>query len=116
VSAGGGYGGGDLNSTPSRQTRIVDIIGKESKYTDKYHDLAIYLESFAGMWQDNITEYDGHIFTALDHFLAVPCCSTCWWRTNGYHYFWSSRTGNDAKAMTGKVDYEDAGVDNDHSA
>jgi hypothetical protein len=109
------YGGGDLTNTPSPQTRIVDVIGQESKYTDKYHDLAIYLESFAGLWQDDITEYDGHVFTALNHFLAVPWYPTCWWRTNGYHYFWSSKAGNDSKAMTGKVDYKDAEVDNDHS-
>jgi hypothetical protein len=91
------------------------VIGQESRYTDSYHDLAIYLESFAGLWQDNITEYDGHIFTALDHFLAVPWWPTVWQLTNGYHYFWSSRTGNDSRAMTGKVDYKDAEVDNENS-
>lgn len=109
------YGGGDLSTTPASQTRIVDVIGQESRYTDFYHDLAIYLESFAGAWQDNITEYDGHIFTALNHFLAVPWYPTVWQFTNGYHYFWSARTGNDSRAMTGKVDYKDAEVDNDNS-
>ena len=109
------YGGGDLPTTPASQTRIVDVIGQESRYTDYYHDLAIYLESFAGFWQDNISEYDGHIFTALNHFLAVPWYPTHWRLTNGYYYFWSARTGNDSRAMTGKVDNKDAEVDNENS-
>lgn len=109
------YGGGDLNSTPYYQSRIEDIIGQESLYTDRYQDLALYLESWAGFWQGNITEYDGYIFTALNHFLAVPWNPTDWWRTNGYYYYWSSQIGNDALAMTGKVDYKDAEVDNGYS-
>jgi multimeric flavodoxin WrbA len=109
------YGGGDLNSIGTYDTKIVDVIGRESLYTDKYHDLAIYLESFAGLWQDNITEYDGYIFSPLNHFMTVPWQATRWMRTNGYYYPWSPQVGNDRKAMTGKVDTKDAEVDNDHS-
>lgn len=111
-----GYGGGTSGSEiPATGSRIIDIVGQESRYTDYYHDLAVYLESVAGNWQDNITEYDGYIFTALNHFLAVPWSPTRWRLSNGYYYFWSPRTGNDSLAMSGKVDYKDAEVDNEHS-
>lgn len=36
------YGGGSLTTTAS------SVIGQESRYTDFYHDLAMYLESLAG--------------------------------------------------------------------
>lgn len=92
------------------------MAGFESWNTDKYHDVALYLESLLGGWKDNLTEYDGHIFTSLNHFLNVFIVSpVMWWGHNGYYYFWSSKSGSDADAMTGWVDYLDAEVDNEHS-
>ncbi len=105
-----------VQNIPYYDGAVQKTAGIESRNTDRYHDLAMYLESLLGGWKDNITEYDGHVFTALNHFINAFIVSPVMWSgNNGYFYFWSSKKGDDAKAMTGWVDYLDAEVDDENS-
>jgi hypothetical protein len=88
------------------------VLAFESQFTDYYLDLALYVNKLA----KTVSVYDGHYFTALHHFQNVFVRAPLFWRhSNGYHFFWSSRTGDDASAMTGDVDDYGVEVDDEES-
>ncbi|MBK6948412.1 MAG: hypothetical protein IPH16_10445 [Haliscomenobacter sp.] len=103
--------GGDF-SKPVEQWKMYQLIGGESKNTDYYHDLAMYSKPLG---RENVTEYDGIIFTALSHYVSAHKPPTKWGYRDGYNYYYSSRTGSNNSAMVGKVDDNDVEVDNDYS-
>jgi hypothetical protein len=90
-----------LNTIPLGSTKLGLMVGYAASDTDRFHDLIV------GNWAANdYAQWNSDHVTALNHFQNAYVVAPLHWDWgNGYHYWWSSRQDDDARAMTGTVDY-----------
>src|SRR5262249_42483120 len=95
------------------EPRLRDILAGAAKSTDFYEDTVFYTNSWLSeiyFGKSNATEYEGNYFTRLNHFMnsgkwyessnSSEVNSVLWRNQNGYYYQWSSKQGDDQRAMS----------------
>ncbi|MGD8719515.1 MAG: hypothetical protein PVH29_11940 [Candidatus Zixiibacteriota bacterium] len=83
---------------PMYETLVEIVVGTWARWTDCFQDVAVRPTTWVAL--DNITEWDGHSLTALNHFIIPFETSPRGWRRGcGYWFPASSRDGKDAWAV-----------------